>query len=255
MIGYDFGHLKDGDTLYICNSAIPFFKAMVFPRIAVRFRLVSGDSDNTSPFDLFANHESFLSFIEDPRIIVWYSQNSVYTAHPKFHQLPIGLDYHTITSDPLTQESQLDEIKSRAKPFSQRECKAHANFHFNMTTRFAKDRIDAFETIPKDLVYYEPEKCDRERTWETQSKYAFVISPHGNGLDCHRTWEALCLGCIPIVKTSGLDPMYAGLPVLIVSDWSVVTKELLETTMQEYASREFNYEKLLLSYWMSKIHE
>ena len=39
-------------------------------------------------------------------------------------------------------------------------------------------------------------------TWNKQKDFAFVLCPHGGGLDCHRNWEALCLGCIPIVKTS-----------------------------------------------------
>ena len=82
---------------------------------------------------------------------------------------------------------------------------------------------------------------------------AFVLSPHGNGLDCHRTWEALCLGCIPIVKTSPLDSMYNELPVLIVNDWNDITIELLQKTVDEYKGREFRYEKLTLKYWMDMI--
>jgi hypothetical protein len=91
-------------------------------------------------------------------------------------------------------------------------------------------------------------------SWKKQTTYAFVLSPHGNGLDCHRTWEALCLGCIPIVKTSPLDSMYDGLPVLIVDDWKDITIKLLQNTVDNYKDRPFIYEKLLLSYWMNKIH-
>jgi hypothetical protein len=55
------------------------------------------------------------------------------------------------------------------------------------------------------------------------------------------------------MKTSDLDPMFEGLPVLIVKQWSDVTKELMERTVEEYKTREFKMEKLLLSYWMDKI--
>ena len=44
----------------------------------------------------------------------------------------------------------------------------------------------------------------------------------GNGLDCHRTWELLYLGCIVITRTSPLDPLFEGLPVVIVRDWEEV---------------------------------
>ena len=85
------------------------------------------------------------------------------------------------------------------------------------------------------------------------SKYAFVLSPLGNGLDCHRTWEALVLGAIPIVKSGPLDPLYSDLPVLIVQEWSDVTPELLQATIENFKQRDFNYAKLDLNYWAAKI--
>ena len=52
------------------------------------------------------------------------------------------------------------------------------------------------------------------------SKYTFVVSPFGHGFDCIRTFEALCLGCIVIMKKSFLDIIYQDLPVLLVDEWS-----------------------------------
>ena len=82
-----------------------------------------------------------------------------------------------------------------------------------------------------------------------------MISPHGNGLDCHRTWEALCLNCIPIVKTSPLDNLYIDLPVLIVNEWNDISMELLEKTANDFKDKTFNYDKLTLQYWMDKIND
>jgi len=50
-------------------------------------------------------------------------------------------------------------------------------------------------------------------------KTMFVPSPAGNGIDCHRTWEALYLGAVPVVLRSE----YFGesnWPVLVVDSWS-----------------------------------
>jgi hypothetical protein len=55
--------------------------------------------------------------------------------------------------------------------------------------------------------------------WRQYARYPFVLSAHGNGLDCHRTWELLALGCIVVTKASPLDPLYEGLPVVILDDW------------------------------------
>ena len=62
----------------------------------------------------------------------------------------------------------------------------------------------------------------------------FCLSPHGNGLDCHRTWEAIALGCIPVVKTSPLDRLFSGLPVLIVNSWSDLNESLLSETVDRF---------------------
>lgn len=55
------------------------------------------------------------------------------------------------------------------------------------------DRIDAIKLINKNLVYYESEPLKRIFSWKKQTAFAFVISSHGGGFDCHRTWEALLL--------------------------------------------------------------
>jgi len=265
LVNYDFSKVKDGSVIYICNSALPFFIQFYLEKIPFKIILVTGDCDETCWSDLFSSHQDFISFIENQKIIHWFSQNCIYQ-HPKLSQIPIGLDYHTMSNhyplwgpklNPVEQECILKNIikKSGFKPFWEREIKCYSNFHFSMNTKFGSDRKEAFSTIPKDLVYYESEHKLREESWIKQSQYSFVISPHGNGLDCHRTWEALVLGCIPIVKTSGLDTLYKDLPVLIVKQWSDVNDDLLKNTIQEFQNKKFNYERLILSYWVNIIRE
>lgn len=259
VVGYDFTNLTDKSTIYICGNAIPHFLS-ILPHIRHSFILVSGDCDETMPDDRFQTVEQFHSFINDPRIIHWFCQNWV-GDHPKVSILPIGMDYHTMSSrntdwglqlDPKSQENLLKSIPR--KEFHQRKMMCYSNFHFFTTTRYGYDRLDAIKQIDRKLVFYEPHKIERIQTWKNQSEYAFVISPHGNGLDCHRTWEALCLGCIPIVKTSKIDGLYNELPVLIVKEWSDITLELLEKTVQEFKYKIFNYERLTLRYWIDKIN-
>jgi hypothetical protein len=84
-------------------------------------------------------------------------------------------------------------------------------------------------------------------------QYAFVLSPFGIGMDCHRTWEALCLGCIPIVCAPHFNNLFEDLPVLIVSNWSEITQDLLQDTLNKFSNKSFKYEKLSLQYWQNKI--
>ena len=72
-------------------------------------------------------------------------------------------------------------------------------------------------------------------------------------MDCHRTWEALLLGSIPIVKTSTLDPLFEDLPVLIVNDWSELMQDFLTTQYEQMSKKLYNTEKIYAQYWIDKI--
>jgi hypothetical protein len=250
-------------TIYVCSSAILHFINTMLPLIDFSFILVSGDCDETIPDEILTSND-FNKLLSDQRLVHWFCQNMTID-HYKITRMPIGLDYHTLTNVPLWgpisscehQEKMLLMIKNKSVPFWNRNIKCYANFHFTMNTKLGYDRKDAFKKINKDLVYYEENKVTRLITWNKQKDYAFVICPHGGGLDCHRNWEALCLGCIPIVKTSSLDNLYKDLPVLIVKDWEIITNELLNETISifktKFETNEFKIEKLTLSYWLKLI--
>jgi hypothetical protein len=92
-------------------------------------------------------------------------------------------------------------------------------------------------------------KLEQLEFYRHVSTFKFVFSPHGAGLDCYRTYEALYLGCYPIVKTSSLDVLYKDLPVLIVGEWDDISKDLLDETYEEFQAREFDFTKLYRRYW------
>ena len=128
----------------------------------------------------------------------------------------------------------------------------YSNFHFGNNIL---ERIHAVNQIPPNVVFYEPNCLVREKTWINQTEYAFVISPRGVGLDCIRTWEALCFGCIPIVKKCGIEDLFIDLPVLIVNEWYEITNELLVNTVNKFKNMSFHYEKLKLKYWVDQINQ
>jgi hypothetical protein len=86
--------------------------------------------------------------------------------------------------------------------------------------------------------------------WRRRGEYAFVLSPHGYGLDCHRTWEALALGHIVVTSSSPLDPLYTGLPVITIQNWSEVTRGNLERWLSLYGNQDTSALPQLTSrYW------
>jgi hypothetical protein len=88
------------------------------------------------------------------------------------------------------------------------------------------------------------------------SNYMFVLSPKGAGEDCHRTWEAVQIGCIPIVLSSNLNELYQELPILIVESWDLITKSFLEESYLEIKSKRdnrlYDMNKITLEYWIKR---
>jgi hypothetical protein len=87
-----------------------------------------------------------------------------------------------------------------------------------------------FEKVPAVLVY--------DKTLE--SRYA--LCPRGCGVDTHRFYECIYLGCIPIVIRTHtvFDRLYhpdTGFPCLVVERWQDVTEELLDACYPDCFAR------------------
>lgn len=85
------------------------------------------------------------------------------------------------------------------------------------------------------------------------SKFKFVISPEGNGEDCHRHYEALVSGCIPIIEyNEGILKKYKGLPVLYTKDYSEITPDYLKKMYKLMINHKFDFSKLFMDYYNNK---
>ncbi len=84
--------------------------------------------------------------------------------------------------------------------------------------------------------------------------HAFCICPRGNGIDTHRIWESLYMGCIPIALRERLVESFArDLPILVIDDWSEVTEPFLRAKYDEIHNCDWNMEALRAQYWLAKI--
>lgn len=84
--------------------------------------------------------------------------------------------------------------------------------------------------------------------------YKFVVSPEGNGIDCHRHYEALIAGCIPIVERNALtEQKYIGCPILWTNDYSEITPEYLNAKYEEMKSQVYDFSRLFLAYYPLEI--
>lgn len=258
------GKMFDGMSIYVCSDLLKFFTNVILPHINYKFVLVSGDSDLCVPKEILTIKET-ITLLQNPYLLKWFVQNTRIQDNEKIVQMPIGLDYHTIANNPNCswrlpeekslprfQEEILFKIRHEMKPFYDRIPKIYVNFT-KSSDRFGQ-RSKSLEIIPNNLLvknnmFITP----RTNNWKEMTKYTFILSPAGVGLDCHRTWEALCLGCIPIVCIPEFKNMFEDLPILVINTWNEVNEELLVNTIEEFKNRSFNYDKLTLNYWKERI--
>ncbi len=93
-------------------------------------------------------------------------------------------------------------------------------------------------------------KINHKEYFEILPKYKFVISPEGNGIDCHRHYEALIAGCIPIIEYNDMiAEKYKGCPILFTKDYSEITEDYLLKKYQEMIDQTYDFSRLFLSYY------
>jgi len=215
--------------------------------------IVSSDGDACIPDDI--DPSIFKKLIESPLVKEWYAQNRGNSETPKLKFLPIGTDLHSPhegTKDYTEAARQLENLRDSAP--TERALKIFCDCHLsNSDSRYGSNRA-IIKNLGYNTIEYQDEKIPRLDLWKKYTEYTFGLSPHGNGLDCHRTWEMLYLGLIVIVKTSSLDEMYKDLPVVIVHDWSeLASLENLRKWKEAYSgltSKEYIWGKLQYSNYL-----
>jgi hypothetical protein len=275
------GQLNRGNIIHLKADLLGEFAATVLPGLKEPVVLVTGDSD-------YAPLTDFSWLLDHPRIGHWFVQNAdAAYRHSKLTPVPIGLDnplYNKLEKriglavDMLARRSAFDSTFSRNEAGDQallnriiasginkpihKNLKVLCTFHMNH--KIAPDiagipsRIEAYSAlVGNPLCHFPSRRLAQEACWRAHENFAFQASPHGNGLDCFRTWESLALGTIPIVKKSPLDLLYEDeeLPVMIVESWHEVTPENLQRWRDRFKKSfdEGLLERLSNSYWVRKI--
>jgi hypothetical protein len=153
-------------------------------------------------------------------MIAWYSQN-VDGSDPGVVPYPIGLDLHTLRDRKTAPRlvTMLKKIGTTSPRVAARPLRVFSDLNLMLSDARREANAAVEGCIHVDFA---SRRLPQIEIWHRYASYPFVMSAHGNGRDCHRTWEVLFLGCIAIVKTSSLDPLYDGLPVVIVDDWRQV---------------------------------
>lgn len=238
--------LSDGDSIFISprESAVEVHTIVAILRarnVRVVFYIME------EPLVPWAYIERLL-----PVTIRVFVQNNEYD-HPKVGIMPIGIRdcgtvvaMHSRFSHSYLYEKGTPlhgEGVDRARPIkcllcfsvwthpSRQECYelfASSAFVYNLNDDPSPERREEREKRNNPEFFFEkiPEMVVYDKTLE--SRYA--LCPRGCGVDTHRFYECIYLGCVPIVvrTNTAFDRLYREFPCLVVERWADVTEELLD---------------------------
>ncbi len=234
------GHdVKEGDIIFLKIDYLPHFFNNVHPRISHPYILITHNGDYPAP-------QSFGHYLDSPKIIAWFAQNIENFSHPKLHPIPIGI------ANPCYGHGNIELVKKAQEEAKTTPKTRLLYMNFSRWTHEA-EREPLYQEF-KDALFctYSP-LVDFTKYLPALAESKFTLSPRGNGLDTHRTWEALLMGTIPIVRTSLLDPLFEDLPVIIVKNWTEVTEQFLNEKWEEMRKRNYKLEKIYARYWLNLI--
>ena len=267
-----------------------FSKACV--SISTPFVLITRSNlDEMIPYPDSDRHADYLSaytsILEHKQLVGWYGSNKV-LQHPKLTALPLGpkwqwhstefhgeddskalvsklLSYYGLDAmynfygkqrNLLIYLSMTESSSDNANyaPWRGSRRKAAQALRSNFPTA-----TDPAINIEKRPMVSNVKACEGRHELEKYlielQHYKFVLSPTGNGPDAHRTWEALQMGCIPVLLSGPFDELYSGLPVLILDSWDELTPKALEQAYAKlrYGQQTFSFDKLFTPYWFRTI--
>ena len=183
-------------------------------------KIIAHNSDGTFGKDI-------LNYIPK-NVTKFWCQNYNFIETDIVKSLPIGLERKRWFSEQKKQEVLREMIDTPIE----KENLVYMNFEIK-TNPFRREVYD----ILKNKNYINTEMIgnggDYKNYLENLKKHKFVISPPGNGIDCHRNWEAIYLGCVPIVLDSHFVRNIYGNSVLIVNNYSEIDSINLEETYLE----------------------
>lgn len=232
--------LPPKSIIFIKTDFLGYFFNSVFPYVSSPIILISHNGDMPAP-------RKFVHYLDHPNIIAWFGQNCDCLPHPKFYPIPIGIANKGF---PHGNPDIFNAVLNRLEKYT---FEKKASIYCNLSLSTNPERKRAYEYFKNKFFVFQASKKPLEKYLYEMARCDFVLSPFGNGLDCHRTWEALLVGSIPIVKTSTLDPLYEDLPVVIVKNWTEVTENFLKEKLSELTKKKYSIDKLFMNYWRKKI--
>jgi hypothetical protein len=206
--------IPDRNIFFVKTDYISQFHQQYLPHINYEFVLITHDADNPVT-------EQYLPILQNRFLVKWFGMNC-HILHNKLQPIPIG----------IANECWPHGNKQTLLDAANQELKDKSNLvylNFNKETNL-KQRQDV-ASILKNLkgIFFEHQKLTYKDYLNKLTTYKFVISPPGNSVDCHRIWESIYIGTIPIALKSIPMVYFKDCPILFIDRW----EDLYEVDLEE----------------------
>jgi len=233
--------LRSGDIVFCESELLSHLDKEVLSKSDKPITLILGNSDQ--------NHTE--RYVQELKLSILgdvFAQNLMDKIEG-FHPLPIGIENAWRSNHGMIR---LKKVKSAGRDFRINRIMWGFNSATNPIIRGKASR--ELRLLPTaDQI----ENVGVNQHQELLAKYSFVASPPGNGIDTHRTWEAMYFKCVPIVLKSYMTTYYEeiGLPVWVLDSYEELSSETEASLAEIYAhfSDKFDSRAIWYEYWSNLI--
>lgn len=225
-------------------------------------------------------------YLDEPKLLRWFHIHPLLN-HGKITPFPLGVNMY---SSARVDIERILAARNYTNPFEMRSRKCYSEFKADdgidtLTSFNIESNPDERSLAWKLLCGSKPNKEEQKgysrhpdeapfakcnygkadglvRLLKEMDEVIFALSPKGMGIDCHRPWELLALGVIPVmVRYAPFDELFDNLPVLMLDEWNMTSEEF-RTKQKSYLelsqfqnARFVGYEKLFGEYWRRRVLE
>jgi hypothetical protein len=234
--------IEDGDIIYTDTHHALLFKDLLNER--KNLTIVTSNSDHCL-YDGPTNNPNGIDVQQLTCWIRWFGQNSY---SENVIPIPIGFENMRWETSfgPKTQWLR-DARESKVSPTKT----VYLNCNKNTSLEARQQCYNSAKQM--NFVTVDQPNLTYQQYLSRIKEHKFVLSPRGNGLDCHRTWEILMMRRVPIIKKEGsMERLYKNMPVLFVDEWSDLINMDLEKMYEEFFFDNQDY--LTKDYWLNLIN-
>lgn len=244
-------NVRENDLLYVTGNRVKDFFQTIALDIEVPFRMITAQTD--------PGVDSLLANMMPNNITKWYSIN-VHVDDNRIIPIPLGLQNKHWRWDGNSQScpTTYERVKSNEK-----ENGVLASFSIGNRHEERRVCIDSsIKYIPKDKLTirgFTPQNRKDDTFvldyFDIASTHKFILCPWGVGVDTHRMWESMYMGCIPITRHHNCYRDFKDFPIIMLDSWLDLADLDFDAAWEEYSEKLKDEERIYFTYWEKKIND